>query len=460
MHADAGDAPGQAARAATARCLSTNEFVAGVSRRVQLVCRSCAVRWSATNSCRSSSRCSTAHGAWSALEALVRWQHPERGLLLPRRVHPRREESGLIVELGRRVLRRGLRATTRLLADAGLPPLRIAVNVSPRAVQRRLVHDVADSAATTSPAAGRARARDHRRPADAGPGARDRADAADRGAGRELLDRRLRHRLFEPGLPQALPDRPPEDRPLVRARPRLDEDDAAICKSIIALAHALRHPHRGRRRGTSMQLDWLRARHIDEVQGYLLARPMPFAELLPLLSRCVDRVASRPEGEVRSRADRCGCGVRRASACGFEPQDVARRAGQERRRPAGHPVRVPRAPERRKRVPALSARHLRDPVGLVARRHHHPLGRAEIGRRRARRGESPSSGSRGMHSTGRANGIARASGWQIAAVLRSPQVRSRSAPRYASAPRTSFAASSNSASHEAKRGSAGAPGAV
>jgi len=40
---------------------------------------------------------------------------------------------------------------------------------------------------------------------------------------------------------------------------------------------------------TALQLDWLRARNIDEVQGYLLGRPMPFEELLPLLMRYLER---------------------------------------------------------------------------------------------------------------------------------------------------------------------------
>ena len=67
------------------------------------------------------------------LEALVRWQHPERGLLLPSDFIPLCEETGLIVDLGRIVLQS---ACAQLVAwDAsisGTRELTIAVNVSPR----------------------------------------------------------------------------------------------------------------------------------------------------------------------------------------------------------------------------------------------------------------------------------------------------------------------------------------
>jgi EAL domain-containing protein (putative c-di-GMP-specific phosphodiesterase class I) len=64
-----------------------------------------------------------------------------------------------------------------------------------------------------------------------------------------------------------------------------DDDDAAICNSIIGLAHALDIRTVAEGVETALQLDWLRTRRIDEVQGYLLGRPMPFDDLLPLLAR-------------------------------------------------------------------------------------------------------------------------------------------------------------------------------
>lgn len=68
-------------------------------------------------------------------EALVRWQDPVDGLILPLRFIPIAEESGLILEIGEWVLRETCRQG-RLWLDAGLPLLTLAVNVSPHQFRR------------------------------------------------------------------------------------------------------------------------------------------------------------------------------------------------------------------------------------------------------------------------------------------------------------------------------------
>jgi diguanylate cyclase (GGDEF)-like protein/PAS domain S-box-containing protein len=63
------------------------------------------------------------------VEALVRWHHPQRGLVGPAQFIPVAEECGFIVPFGRWVLREACRQG-RAWQDAGLPPMRIAVNIS------------------------------------------------------------------------------------------------------------------------------------------------------------------------------------------------------------------------------------------------------------------------------------------------------------------------------------------
>jgi len=90
-----------------------------------------------------------ATGAVAAVEALVRWQHPTRGLLPPGAFIPLAEETGLIVAIGRQVLREAC-------SEAGTWPalprgeIAVTVNVSARQLQDPdLVTDVVDALSDT-----------------------------------------------------------------------------------------------------------------------------------------------------------------------------------------------------------------------------------------------------------------------------------------------------------------------
>ncbi len=68
-------------------------------------------------------------GTISAVEALVRWNHPTKGVILPIDFIPLAEEAGLIVPIGEWVLRTAC-LQNKAWQDAGMPPIRVAVNIT------------------------------------------------------------------------------------------------------------------------------------------------------------------------------------------------------------------------------------------------------------------------------------------------------------------------------------------
>lgn len=217
-----------------------------------------------------------------ALEALVRWQHPEQGLLLPAHFIGVCEQSGLIVELGRRVLQEAARHHAKLVA-AGLPAIRICVNVSAAQFAQDLHADV------------EAVVRDFALPA--GVLELELTESVVMENPERAID--TMQRIAKLGVAMSVDDfgtghssltylkrlpidRLKIDRSFVQDLPD-DEDDAAICASTIAMAHALGLETVAEGVETAEQLAWLRERDCDLVQGFLLARPQPFETLLPKL---------------------------------------------------------------------------------------------------------------------------------------------------------------------------------
>jgi len=216
-------------------------------------------------------------------EALLRWFHPEKGAIPPSEIIPIAEASGLILPLGRWVLYEACRQN-RAWQQAGLPPIRMAVNLSAAQFQQsELVAMVADALATTG------------------------LDAHDLEL--EITESLLMtdvdyainvlEQLCKLGISIALDDfgtgysslsylkRFPLhylkiDRSFINGVPE-DENDAAIVRAIVALAQSLHLDVIAEGVETQAQAHYLPEIGCSTFQGYYFSRPVPAAEFSELL---------------------------------------------------------------------------------------------------------------------------------------------------------------------------------
>ena len=215
-------------------------------------------------------------------EALIRWQHPSLGLVSPARFIPVAEETGLIVAIGDWVLEEACRVAVRL-QTAGFPGLLMSVNVS--ALQLRqadFVERVSGILARTglAPALLELEVTESMIMHDVAHATRILQQLNDAGVRLAIDD-------FGTGYSSlAYLKRFPIhvlkiDQSFVRDI-MTDPDDAAIVQAIIALAHSLRLGVIAEGVETREQLEFLKAHHCDAVQGYLIAKPLAFEQLLAL----------------------------------------------------------------------------------------------------------------------------------------------------------------------------------
>jgi len=219
------------------------------------------------------------------VEALLRWQHPERGLVQPEMFIPIAEESGLILPIGDLALSAACRQLTAWLSE-GLPPIRMAVNLSARQFrQENLPSLVAEIIAETG-------IDPHLLELEI-----SESTTMDNPETVSLHLRKLR----EMGVELAIDDfgtgcsslsylklypvnRLKIDRSFVKCL-ETDSDDAAIAAATIALAHKLGKEVVAEGVETYGQLSFLREQKCDIVQGYYFSRPLPAAEFAEFLRR-------------------------------------------------------------------------------------------------------------------------------------------------------------------------------
>ena len=161
-----------------------------------------------------------ATGQITGVEALLRWEHPDLGMVPPMQFIPLAEETGLIVPIGRWVLKEAC-AQNMAWQRRGLRPVSMAVNLSPRQfADAHLLHDIDEALMAQRHVAGAAAARSHREHGDAQRRARHQGAGRDPEPRHSPRDRRFRHRLFVDVADEAVPDRHHQDRPLLRPRSR------------------------------------------------------------------------------------------------------------------------------------------------------------------------------------------------------------------------------------------------
>jgi diguanylate cyclase (GGDEF)-like protein len=226
-----------------------------------------------------------ASGQISGVEALVRWMHPELGTLQPAQFISIAEDTGLIVPLGRWVLREAC-AQGMAWQRMGLPLMPIAVNLSPRQfADERLLQDIDEALQDTGLPAKLLQLE-----------VTESMVMQNVGRATKLLEEVRRRGIrvaiddFGTGyssmsLMKQLPiDTIKIDRSFVRDLPS-DCEDQAIAQAIICMGKALGMTVVAEGVETQAQESFLRNHACDEVQGYLFSRPVAadaMAELLRL----------------------------------------------------------------------------------------------------------------------------------------------------------------------------------
>jgi diguanylate cyclase (GGDEF)-like protein/PAS domain S-box-containing protein len=217
-------------------------------------------------------------GEMTGAEALIRWNHPENGLLGPAEIIPVAEQSGLIVEIGQWVVEEAC-AQARRWQNEGQDPIRIAINVSVRQMRSpgfaKAVHSVLTNTGLD-------------------PKWLEIEVTESMIQDEDIMIDTL-HELRAVGVSVAIDDfgtgysclrsikslpieRIKIDRAFINGIPQ-NTDDAALAEAMIAMARTLGLKVTAEGVETAAQRDFLRAQGCSELQGFLFSKPVPAEQL-------------------------------------------------------------------------------------------------------------------------------------------------------------------------------------
>jgi diguanylate cyclase (GGDEF)-like protein len=222
-------------------------------------------------------------GEITSVEALIRWQRPDQGLVPPAQFVPVAEDSGLILPIGRWVLREACRQA-RAWQDAGLSPLSMAVNVSAAEFRQKDFFESVRTILKETGLEGRyleleltesVLMNDAKFTASVlqklkGMGIRIAVD--DFGTGYSSLSYL---REFPIDILKI-------DRTFVN-QITSDSGDSTIVNAIVSMGRSLKHLVVAEGIETNEQRTYLQAHHCEQGQGYLFSRPLPAAQFAVLL---------------------------------------------------------------------------------------------------------------------------------------------------------------------------------
>jgi len=218
-------------------------------------------------------------GELAGVEALTRWVHPEKGIMNPGEFIPLAEETGLIVQLGRSVLRQACVQMQRWV-DAGWPPMAMAVNCSSvQFINSNVIEDIneAISLSGLDPKYLEIELTESLLLQDGETGIQIIQEMKELGIQVSIDD-------FGTGFSslsylKRLPvDKLKIDKSFVDDL-AIDTGDAAIVTAIITLSHNLNLKVVAEGVETQEQFDLLRSFKCNEAQGYLISRPLDIVEL-------------------------------------------------------------------------------------------------------------------------------------------------------------------------------------